>query len=542
MQQSLQVDVLIIGAGVAGLTAALRLLQQAQHHRRTLSVCILEKAGQIGEHSISGAVMDTRALDELWPDWAREIVNEPVNNTGEQLHLLINEQRALTLPHFMIPGKFAHHGDRLINLSALCCWLAEKVTALGGDILPGISGRRLIFDEQGNVCGVESGDYGRDRQGQPGSAFIPGIRLLARQVLLAEGARGSLARQAIEHFALSEGCRPQHYALGLKEVWQIDASAHCPGAVEHFVGWPLRQQQVSGGLFAYHLPQQRLALGLAADLDYRNPQFSPFLSFQRAKHHPRLKRLLSGGSRIGFGARTIAKGGLPALPKMTFPGGMLLGCAAGTLNPQRMKGIHTAMKCAMLAADALFPWLQHPAEHSQLEQSFYTSLHRSWLWDELTASRHFSAAVQRYGTLPGAALWWLSALPGIRRLPWHFSSALADHQSTSAVPVGRPLTAVPADNVLSFDHASSLHLSRIEVRASQPCHLEHQQLTLQQCELAIGYCPGNVFSWQQGEDGNVFTINSHNCLHCKTCDIKDPEQTLRWTPPEGGSGPRYQEM
>lgn len=309
MQQSMHVDVLIIGAGVAGLTAALRLLQQAELHRQDLSVCILEKADQIGGHIISGAVMDTRALDELWPGWEWEITSEPVANKGERLHLLINEQRTMTLPHFMVPGVFSHLGGRLINLSTLCCWLAEKVTASGGDILPGVCGRQLIFDEQGKVCGVESGDYGRDRQGQPGSTFIPGMRLLARQVLLTEGARGSLSRQVSEHFALAEGCRPQHYALGLKEVWQIDAAVHRLGLVEHFIGWPLQQQQVSGGLFAYHLPQQRLALGLAADLDYCNPQFSPYLSFQRAKHHPRLKHLLSGGSRIGFGARAIAKGG-----------------------------------------------------------------------------------------------------------------------------------------------------------------------------------------------------------------------------------------
>lgn len=542
MQQSMHVDVLIIGAGVAGLTAALRLLQQAELHRQDLSVCILEKADQIGGHIISGAVMDTRALDELWPGWEWEITSEPVANKGERLHLLINEQRTMTLPHFMVPGVFSHLGGRLINLSTLCCWLAEKVTASGGDILPGVCGRQLIFDEQGKVCGVESGDYGRDRQGQPGSTFIPGMRLLARQVLLTEGARGSLSRQVSEHFALAEGCRPQHYALGLKEVWQIDAAVHRLGLVEHFIGWPLQQQQVSGGLFAYHLPQQRLALGLAADLDYCNPQFSPYLSFQRAKHHPRLKHLLSGGSRIGFGARAIAKGGLPALPKMTFPSGMLLGCAAGTLNPQRMKGIHTAMKSAMLAADVLYPWLQQQADDNQLEQTFYAALHQSWLWDELTASRDFTAAVQRYGTIAGAAVWWASGLPGLRHLPWHLSLGLADHQSISVTPVRQTLATVPTDNELSFDHASSLYLSRIEVRASQPCHLQHQQLTPQQCELAINYCPGNVFNWQQGEDGQVFTINDHNCLHCKTCDIKDPEQTLRWMPPEGGSGPRYQEM
>ncbi|MEB7884979.1 electron transfer flavoprotein-ubiquinone oxidoreductase [Serratia fonticola] len=542
MHQSMHVDVLIIGAGVAGLTAALRLLQQAESHQQKISVCLLEKAEQVGGHIISGAVMDTRALDELWPGWEREVAAEPVRHQGDRLHLLLNQQRAMTLPHFLVPGAFSHRDGRLINLSALCCWLAEKVTELGGDILPGVCGSRLVFDEQGKVSGVESGDYGRDRQGQPGSAFIPGMRLLARQILLAEGARGSLSRQAIEHFDLARDCRPQHYALGLKEVWQIDAAAHRLGLVEHFIGWPLRQQQVSGGLFAYHLPRQRLALGLAADLDYDNPHFSPYLSFQRAKHHPRLQRLLQGGSRIGFGARAIAKGGGPALPKMTFPGGMLLGCAAGTLNPQRMKGIHTAMKSAMLAADVLYPWLQQQADDSQLEQAFYEALQQSWLWEELSACRDFTAAVQRYGTAAGAAIWWASSLPVLRHLPWHFPAALADHHSASVASVGQALAASPPDNTLSFDHASSLYLSRIDVRPSQPCHLQHQQLTPLQCELAINYCPGNVFSWQQGEDGRLFTINSHNCLHCKTCDIKDPDQTLRWTPPEGGSGPRYQEM
>ncbi len=542
MQQSMHVDVLIIGAGVAGLTAALRLLQQAKNHQQTLSVCILEKAEQVGEHIISGAVMDPRALDELWPGWEREIASEPVQRKGERLHLLINDRHAVTLPHYMVPGVFSHRGGRLVNLSALCCWLAKKVTALGGDILSGVCGRQLVFDEQGKVCGVESGDYGRDLQGRPGRAFIPGMRLLARQTLLAEGARGSLSRQVIEHFDLAEGRRSQHYALGLKEVWQIESARHRLGLVEHFIGWPLQQQQVSGGLFAYHLPHQRLALGLVADLDYRNPQFSPYFSFQQVKHHPRLRHLLSGGSRISYGARAIVKGGLLALPKMVFPGGMLLGCAAGTLNPQRMKGIHTAMKSAMLAAEALRPWLLQQTDDSQLEQSFYAALHQSWLWDELVASRDFTGAVQRYGTAAGAAAWWASGLPGLRHLPWRFPPALADHLNTSIIPVGRSIAALPTDNAVSFDHASSLHLSRLQVRSSQPCHLQYQQLTPQQCELAINYCPGNVFSWQQGEDGRVFTINSHNCLHCKTCDIKDPEQTLRWTPPEGGSGPRYQDM
>lgn len=543
MHQSMHVDVLIVGAGVAGLTAALRLLQQAEKDRQKISVCILEKAEEVGGHIISGAVMDPRALDELWPDWEREFIAEPVRDNDEKLHFLFNQQSAITLPNYIIPEVFSHHNGRIVSLSMLCCWLAEKVAALGGDILTGVCASKLIFDEQGRSCGVETGDYGRDAQGKPGVGFMPGLRVLARQVLLAEGARGSLSRQVIEHFNLSRHCHPQHYALGLKEMWQIEASVHRLGRVEHFIGWPLQQQQANGGLFAYHLPQQRLALGLVADLDYDNLQFDPYLIFQRVKHHPKLKRLLLGGTRIGFGARAIAKGGLSALPKTVFPGGMLLGCAAGTLNPQRIKGIHTGMKNAMLAADVLYPWLQRQEEDAGLEQAFSDALRGSWLWHELYASRDFTAAVRRYGTVIGAAVWWAAGLPGLRHLPWRFPPPKADNLSVLTKPNKmQPMAAFQPDGVLSFDRPSSLFLSRITTRSSQPCHLQHPQLTSLQCELAIHYCPGGVFSWQESEAGRQFHLNAHNCLHCKTCDIKDPNQTLRWTPPEGGSGPRYQEM
>lgn len=544
MHQSMHVDVLIVGAGVAGLAAALKLLQHAKNYQQKISVCILEKSAKIGEHIISGAVMDTRSLDELCPDWQQEFGTDhaQIKVREERLHLLFNSQHAIKLPHFIVPAVFSHGDGVIISLSLLCRWLAEKVTALGGDIFTGVCGSKLIFDEQGKICGVESGDYGRDSEGRPGANFMPGMRVLARQTLLTEGARGSLARQAIEHFDLASHHLPQHYALGLKEIWLIEAAKHSPGRVEHFVGWPLKQERVNGGLFAYHLPQQRLALGLVADLDYDNPQFSPYSSFQSAKQHPRLKQLLCGGTRLAFGARALAKGGLSALPRMVFPGGMVLGCAAGTLNPQRIKGIHTAMKSAMLAADVLFPWLQRQRDDAQLESAFSDAFRSSWLWHELYQSKDFTAAVQHHGTTLGAIFWWMANLPGIRRLPWHFPRPKADHQIVAKVHTVPHAVAFSPDGVLSFEHASSLNLSRISVRSQQPCHLQHQLLSPMQCEWAIHYCPGGVFSWQQGEQGKFFHINGHNCLHCKTCDIKDPNQTLRWTPPEGGSGPRYQEM
>lgn len=539
MPQTMHVDVLIIGAGVAGLSAAARLLQLAKQN--TLSVCILEKSEQIGEHIISGAVMDTRALDELFPDWEQRFAAPRAEKNDEHLHLLLNSQHALTLPDLVIPDVFKHNGGRLISLAALCRWLAKQVTLLGGDILTQAPARQFDFDEEGRVCGVITGDYGRDEKGRPGGNFMPGIRIHARQTLLAEGARGSLTRLATERFSLAGHCRPQHYALGLKEIWQIDAARHHPGRIEHFVGWPLSSRKVNGGLFAYHLPEQRVALGLVADLDYADPFFSPADSFQHSKHHPRLRALLEGGTRLEFGARALAKGGWYALPKMTFPGGMLIGCAAGTLNPQRMQGIHTAMKSAMLAAETLYPWLQSPAPDTQLEQTFSNVLRESWLGQELFAARNFTPAVQQHGMLMGAALWWGSQYPGLNRLIHFRQSAAADHLRTLPGDCGKPAVFKP-DEILSFDKPSSLYLSHLSGRSYQPCHLQHTNLTTQQREMSVSYCPAGVFGWLDNNGERHFQINGQNCLHCKTCDIKDPQQTLRWSPPEGGSGPRYVDM
>lgn len=541
MPQIMHVDVLIIGAGVAGLSAAARLLQLAKQQQQTLSVCILEKAEQIAEHIISGAVMDTRALDELFPDWEQSFDAPQTTKNDQHLHLLLNSQRALTLPDFIIPEVFKYNDGRLISLAGFCRWLAEKVTRLGGDILTQVPARQFDYDEAGRVCGVVTGDYGRDEKGRPGGNFMPGIRIRARQTLLAEGARGSLARLATERFSLAEHCRPQHYALGLKEIWQLDSVRHHPGRVEHFVGWPLAPQEVNGGMFVYHLPEQRVAIGLIADLDYKHPYFSAADSFQCSKHHPRLRKLLEGGTRLEFGARTLAKGGWFALPKMTFPGGMLIGCAAGTLNPQRMKGIHTAMKSAMLAAEVLYPWLQSRAQDAQLEQTFSKALRESWLWRELFAARDYTPAIQQHGTLVGAALWWSSQYPGLNHLIHFRQPAPADHLQTLAASSGEPPAFRP-DNIISFDKPSSLYLSHLSGRSYQPCHLQHTKLTTQQQEMSVHYCPAGVFSWLENSGERHFQISGQNCLHCKTCDIKDPLQKLRWTPPEGGSGPRYLDM
>jgi electron-transferring-flavoprotein dehydrogenase len=543
MEQSIQVDVLIIGAGVTGLTAALRLLQQADSHRQQLSVCLLEKSDEIGGHIISGAVMDTRALDELYPDWEKEISTWLTPCIQEMLHFMLTRRQVISLPDPVIPEVFLRRQCRLVSLSELCRWLAGKVIAAGGEILTGVSGSQLMFDHAGRVSGVITGDYGRESSGEPGPGFISGMRIQARQTLLAEGARGSLSRDAIGRFGLAAtASQPQHYALGLKELWQINESLHCPGRVEHFTGWPLAPLRVNGGLFAYHMPNCQLALGMVADLDYSDMRFNPFETFQRARHHPRLAQLLAGGTRIAFGARALAKGGLKALPQMTFPGGMLLGCAAGTLNPQRMQGIHTAMKSALLAADVLYPWLQGHPNDDQLAQAFSNAFRGSWLWNELYEARDFPVAVRRFGTLCGTALWWISRFPLAHLWLSRLTPPLADHRHVSVSSFATKLPKFEPDGVLSFDRASSLYLSRIVSRSTQPCHLQCTNMTQQQGEMATHYCPGGVFVWQENESGRRLHINGQNCLHCKTCDIKDPQQTLRWCPPEGGSGPRYQDM
>lgn len=543
-RDTLEYDVIIVGAGPSGLAAACRIKQL----RPDSSVCVLEKGSEVGAHIISGAIVEPRALAELFPDWRERGAPLHTQVSEDEVHFLLNANLSVKTPAQVIPRPMHNQGNYIVSLGNLCRWLASQAEELGVDIFPGFAAADILYDSSGAVAGVMTGDKGVSRTGHPKKNFQLGMAMRGRYTLFAEGCRGHLGKQLVRRYALDVGRDPQHYGLGIKEVWQIPAPQHQPGKVIHGAGWPLLEHDASGGFFLYHADQQQVWIGLITDLNYANPYLSPYDEFQRLKHHPLFSQVLEGGQRIAYGARAVAKGGLHSLPKMTFPGGMLVGCDAGTLNFSKIKGSHTAMKSGMLAAETVAQALDQAEPPRQLDE-FHGRFARSWLHEELYASRNFGSAMHRLGTAAGSGYNFVDQNVFRGQLPLTIRDRHADHANMKTVRESKPIRYRKPDGKLSFERLDSVFHSNTHHEEDQPVHLRLLNDSIPQrigipdyAEPSQRYCPAGVYELVDLDGESRLQINAQNCLHCKTCDIKDPAQNIQWSVPEGGGGPNYTAM
>ena len=544
-REAMEYDLVIVGAGPAGLSAAIRLKQLAAQQAREISVCVLEKGSEPGAHILSGAVMDPRAITELFPDWKAE--GAPLlTPVTEDRFLFLTEQSATAVPNWMLPGCFQNHGNYVISLGNVVRWLAQQAENLGVEIFPGFAAADILRDEQGAVVGVATGNLGVDKEGKPTSEFQLGMELRAKYTLFAEGARGHLGKQLISGYQLDKGRDPQTYGIGIKELWEIDPAKHQPGLVIHTAGWPL-DSSTYGGSFLYHMENNQVVVGYVVGLAYENPYLSPYEEFQRYKTHPAIRGFFEGGKRLSYGARAITAGGLQSLPKLTFPGGALIGCDAGFLNASRIKGSHTAMKSGMLAAEAAFDAIA--AERAQDELSAYTTaFEQSWLHEELHVARNFKPWMSK-GLYTGTLMVGIDQLIFRGKAPWTLHHTHADHECLKPADQCQPIVYPKPDGKLTFDRLSSVFISNTNHNEHQPAHLTLKNADVPtQINLAkyagpeARYCPAGVYEYV-GESGQQrLQINAQNCVHCKTCDIKDPTQNIVWVTPEGGGGPNYPNM
>ncbi|HEY3299629.1 MAG TPA: electron transfer flavoprotein-ubiquinone oxidoreductase [Methylophilaceae bacterium] len=544
-------DVLIVGAGPAGLAAAIRLKQLSLETGKELSVCVLEKGAAVGAHILSGAVIDPIALNELIPDWQAKGAPLGTPVQGDDF-LLLTESNAWSVPHWLMPPLMSNQGNYIVSLGDVCVWLSKQAEELGVEIYAGFAAQQMLYDDQSQVIGIITGDMGRDSGGQPTAQFTPGIEIRAPYTLIAEGTRGSLTRELEARYHLRQNSSPQKYGLGFKEVWRIPIEQHKKGLVQHSLGWPLNSE-TGGGSFIYHYGEQLVSIGFVVHLDYTNPHLSPYDEFQRFKTHPTTQALLNGGKRLSYGARAISEGGLQSWPELIFPGGALIGCSAGMVNVPRIKGSHNAMKSGMLAAEATFAALNN-AESAALPSllvSYPVALQASWVWQDLHAVRNVKPLLSKFGSLGGTLLggfeMWLDALR--LQLPWTLRHQKADHECTKPAADMPKINYPKPDGVYSFDKLNSISLCDISHEANQPCHLH---LLDKDVPIRVNlakydapeqrYCPAGVYEIINSQDATYLQINAQNCIHCKTCDIKDPKQNIVWTPPEGGSGPTYSGM
>ena len=542
-RENMEYDVVIVGAGPSGLSCAIRLKQLAEKSGQEINVCILEKGSEVGAHIMSGAVFEPRALDELIPDWKDKGAPLTCPATKDKF-IFLTEKGGFTFP--ITPPQMHNKGNYIISLGNLCRWLAEQAEGLGVEIFPGFAAAEILYDSNGAVIGVATGDMGVDAEGNKTEMFEQGMELHARQMVFAEGCHGSLTKQLIEKFDLRKESDPQTYGLGIKEIWEIDPSKHQQGFCQHTIGWPMGKDTY-GGSWIYHMEDNIISIGFVVGLDYKNPYLSPYEEMQRFKTHPKIKPLLEGGKRVAYGARTLVEGGFQSLPKLTFHGGVLIGDTAGFLNVPKIKGNHTAMKSGMIAAESLFAHLGNTQDWGTECVSYAENIKNSWVWDELYAVRNIRPGFHKglWSGLINAAIQTLSGGKGAKTLQNH-----ADHTQMGKASDYAPIEYPKPDGKITFDRLTSVQLSNTNHGEDQPCHLKLKDASIpisvnlpEYAEPAQRYCPAAVYEIveEAGKEPR-FQINSQNCVHCKTCDIKDPSQNIDWTVPQGGDGPNYPNM